>query len=276
MPKTKMRGQALLFGLNYNHCSKAHLNGCINDIRNMKEFLSMEYDMPIEMYSDDTDLQNTSGVGILSNLYRLACDSYRNNLDFVYIHYSGHGSTMPDVSGDEADGVDEALVPSDFETKGLLCDDHIQSVFRCFNPNTKILCVFDCCHSGTIGDIKYKWLNPTQVTVENINCQAKAKIITISGCMDTQTSADAFNVNGEGKYSGALTSCIINVLKAKPEAKRNVFLFIDSLREKLRSLNYAQIPQLCSTFNIHKDNFLFPRNNQSVQGKTSSEPALLC
>lgn len=256
MPK-KIKGQAILFGLNYSDCANGQLNGCINDVKNMKEFLSIDYDMPIYIYTDDVDKENTSGIGIISNLYKMACDSYRYDLDFIYIHYSGHGSYIRDMDGDEMDYKDEALVPSDYETKGLICDDYLQNIYSCFNPKTKIVCVFDCCHSGTIGDIKYRWLSASRVTIENINCKVKARVITISGCRDDQTSADAFNINDNKMYSGAMTSCMINVLRAKPECKDNIFMFIEYLQKKLKELKFTQIPQLCSTYNINKEPSLF-------------------
>lgn len=259
-----MRSKGLLFGLNYKHCKKSHLNGCINDVRNMSDYLKDEYAMPLDIFTDDTDIENTSKIGIITNLYRLACETYMNNLEFVYIHYSGHGSSMQDVSGDEKDGKDEALVPSDYETNGLLVDDLIQKAFQCFNPKTRVVCVFDCCHSGTIGDIKYKWLSKTQTSLENINCNVKARLITISGCMDTQTSADAF-INNQSQ--GALTGSILQLLKENPNLKKNILEFLERLRDKLRSSRFSQIPQLCSTYNVSKDMIFLPE--QSIITPTS-------
>ena len=41
------------------------------------------------------------------------------------MHYSGHGVSVQDHSGDESDGQDEALVPTDFATKGVIIDDEL-------------------------------------------------------------------------------------------------------------------------------------------------------
>lgn len=252
-----MNGKALLFGLNYKHCKSGQLNGCINDVYNMGAYIRNELKIPIDIYTDDINLKETSGIGITNKLFELACDSYKYNYDFVYIHYSGHGSYVPDYSKDEVDGKDEALVPSDYETKGLLVDDYLQTIFRQFNPRTKVLCIFDCCHSGTLIDTKYRWESENNVRIENIRCQIKAKVVTISGCLDDQTSADAYNLMNDGKYTGALTTSILSVLKENPNCKNNIFQLIENVKIKLQRNKFPQIPLLCSSFNLTKNMKLF-------------------
>lgn len=248
-----MKGKALLFGLNYSHEPSAALNGCINDVTAMSLYLQSELGIPCECVTDDVDREGTSAQGIIRKLYELAVQSYSENLDFVWIHYSGHGSYVRDTSGDETDGRDECLVPSDFKTAGLVSDDTIQSLFRHFNPNTRVVCIFDCCHSGTIGDVKYCWESIKRVTVENIGCQVKAKVITLSGCTDAQTSADAFNVLGDNKYSGAMTSCLLMALREDPSIKSNVFSLLALLRKKLAERRFTQLPKLCTSYNLTRD-----------------------
>lgn len=38
--------------------------------------------------------------------------------DSLFIHYSGHGSQVKDVSGDEASGYDQTMVPVDYQQAG--------------------------------------------------------------------------------------------------------------------------------------------------------------
>ena len=251
-----MKSRALLFGLNYAHEPSATLNGCINDVQNMGKHLQAQYPkMIIDTYSDDTDLVNTSGHGMIQRLYELAIKSHSEHLDFVYIHYSGHGSYIKDTSGDEADGKDECLVPSDFAQKGLIVDDIICSVFAHFNPETRVVCVFDCCHSATVGDVKFSW-DVDKIKIENSKCSVKAKILTLSGCLDDQTSADAFNVLHDNKFAGALTSCILMTLLEKNNA--DAFELLQGVKSRLQSGGYTQIPRLCSTYNILDDKVFLP------------------
>ena len=47
----------------------------------------------------------------------------------VWIHYSGHGSHIKDMDGDEEDGFDEVLVPLDYDKNGVISDDFINKYF---------------------------------------------------------------------------------------------------------------------------------------------------
>ena len=45
--------------------------------------------------------------------------------DAVFCHYSGHGCSIKDDDGDEADGKDEALCPIDYQQAGVIRDDDV-------------------------------------------------------------------------------------------------------------------------------------------------------
>jgi hypothetical protein len=253
---TPLKARALLFGLNYSGTGN-DLQGCINDVINMSTYLA-SFGIPCKVCTDEKNGPDTTAMGMMHNLYELAIQTHKENLDFVYIHYSGHGTSVLDMSRDEKDMMDEALVPRDFAKAGLIVDDVIESLMNGFNPRTRVVFVFDCCHSGTIGDIKYKWVSDTKCTVENILCDVQSRVITISGCRDDQVSADAPNVLGDNKFSGALTSSLLNVLKRNPSLKQDVFKLVQVLRKELDTAGFDQVPQLCSTHNLAKDKVLFP------------------
>ena len=253
-----MRGRGLFFGLNYTQSPDLKLNGCINDVKNVSIFVQKELQIPVDVYTDEVDTLNTNGMAMIRRLYELALRSYSDSLEFVWIHYSGHGSYVKDTSGDEKDGNDECLVPSDFQTAGLIPDDVLQSLLRYFNPATRVVCIFDSCHSGTIGDVKYCWESPKSVTVENIMCKVRAKVITLSGCMDNQTSADAFGITAN-EYQGALTSCLL--LALRENAGADVFKVLTSVRDKLKARNFPQVPKLCSSYNLAVDRVFLPLPN---------------
>jgi len=252
------KSKAVLFGLNYAYDPQCALQGCINDVRAMSEFLTTNYKIPCEVYTDDIQRDKCSALGIVQRLYQLGVESYRDNLDLVWIHYSGHGSYIRDRNSDEKDGQDECLVPSDYNRAGLIPDDFICQLFRCFNPKTRVICIFDCCHSGTIGDVKYSWEGPRNVQIENIVCEVPAKVITLSGCLDNQTAADAFNVLGDNKFIGALTACLLMAMKQSKEARTNVFTLCDLVRQNLASRGFPQRPKLCSSHNLARDSSFLP------------------
>jgi hypothetical protein len=265
-----VKGKALLFGLNYAHCKEGQLNGCINDVNEIAKYIENKVEIPVEKYTDDIDIKSTSYDGIIQKLYALAIESYRDNLEFVWIHYSGHGSYQKDVSGDEKDGKDEGLVPSDYEKKGILIDDVINRVFSLFNPKTKILFICDSCHSGSMLDLKYAWNEKRQSTIENSKCNVKAKTILISGCMDNQTSADAWNLLGDFKSIGALTACILKVLKRSAQQVYDIFVFVNSVRSELRRGGFSQYPMLTSNFDITLEPSMVPTVRQNTVGRVLS------
>lgn len=254
-----MKGRGYLFGLNYANDATMKLNGCINDVQNMATYLKTELGIPCELFTDDINQKDTTAMGMLNKLYQIAMTTYSEDLDFVWIHYSGHGTSILDQDADEKDGRDEALVPYDVKTMGVIPDDYIQWLFTYFNPKTRVIFVFDCCHSGTIGDVFFSWEGPKNCVVENVMCDVKARVITLSGCLDDQTSADAYNVLGDNKYVGALTSCLLMAMKEnKTGTWSNVFTMIDSLRKKLTDRGFVQKPKVCSTHNLAKDPVFIP------------------
>jgi len=78
--------------------------------------------------------------------------------DRVLLYFSGHGSRIPDESGDEADdGADEALTMHDLRAArrngrdtldGVLVDDQLAALLAQI-PSRKVLVLVDACHSGT-------------------------------------------------------------------------------------------------------------------------------
>ena len=259
-----IKGKALLFGLNYDHCKSGKLNGCVNDVNIMGKYISSLLNIPVNVYTDDVDRKNTSYDGIIQKLYDLAIESYKENLEFVWIHYSGHGSHQKDTSGDELDGEDEALVPSDYETKGILIDDVINKVFNSFNPKTRILFICDACHSGSILDLTFTWDSNKQSIIDNKNCAIKAPTMLISGCRDNQTSADTYNILDNNKYIGALTGYILKILRINPRLIYDAFALTDAVRNELIQNRYSQYPCLSTNYDISKNAPMIPTIEQSV------------
>jgi hypothetical protein len=87
-------------------------------------------------------------AGILSAIEQLLTSSKPGEV--LVIQYSGHGTTIPDESGDDADGNDQAVCPFDFADGRLLVDDDVAKLFKQLPSGVSLTCFFDCCHSGTI------------------------------------------------------------------------------------------------------------------------------
>ncbi|MEX0283148.1 MAG: caspase domain-containing protein [Paracoccaceae bacterium] len=78
--------------------------------------------------------------------------------DFVYLHFSGHGTRQPDRNGDETDGLDEVFLPADtgravaetgLISNALVDDDIGKAVDAIRAKGADVWLVLDSCHSGT-------------------------------------------------------------------------------------------------------------------------------
>jgi hypothetical protein len=235
---------ALLIGINYRN-TDSELNGCINDVHRMKKFLleHCEYlESNIVVLTDDTYLKPTA-MNILKQVGKLIISAYHNNASELFIHYSGHGTYITDTSGDETDGQDEALVPIDYEKSGLITDDLLHDYFSYLPKNCRAVCLFDCCHSGTMLDLKYRYLKTEDYIIENAKSSVNGNVIMISGCKDAQTSADAFI---KCNWAGAMTSAFLETME-KFEYNVTCFNLLNSMRSFLEQKGYEQVPQICSS-----------------------------
>ena len=143
-----MARRALLVGIN-RYPDPAHaLNGCVNDVRQVRALLEQHYgfDTP-QAATVLLDAQATTR-GIRSGLRWLASGARPG--DVLVFHYSGHGSQVPDRDGDETtDGLDEIICPYDLDWDDPIADDDLYAVVRDLPPGTALTVVLDCCHSGT-------------------------------------------------------------------------------------------------------------------------------
>ena len=241
---------ALLIGCNYNN-SAYQLNGCINDVNNIKSMIKNVGFNNINILTDDTETKPNKS-NILTELTKLLSNS--NNNDLLFFSYSGHGSQLVDRNGDETDGRDEVMVPLDFN---VITDDELKTVIQTYlKPNVTLFALFDCCNSGTVLDLKYQYLdslNYDNYTENNKAIDTLGNVIMISGCTDNQTSADAF-INNTSQ--GAMTWAFIESVNSKPKLSWREL--IQNMRKLLTNSQYTQIPQLSTgnSFNIDTKIFI--------------------
>lgn len=207
--KTKSLGRpnvkGLLVGINYRGTS-CELGGCINDVKSVKNLILSNYpDAKLELLTDDTQEKPTRD-NILRKLTQLVNDSVAG--DILIFHYSGHGSQVKDIHGDEDDGYDETICPIDFmkpriitynglkyNVDSQIIDDEINEILIKVPRDAKLLMLSDSCHSGTIGDLANNFSNYNGPTIwENFkptNTQSAAQ----SSVNITANNAHAVNEN---------------------------------------------------------------------------------
>ncbi|KZX60293.1 hypothetical protein A3709_11930 [Halioglobus sp. HI00S01] len=154
---------ALLVGVtDYPNLEGQNLTGSDNDVALAAEVLMAR---GFEA-TDITTLSESAGEGrrpiranIMNELDALAAKAQAG--DFVYLHFSGHGSQAPATGDDETDGLDELFLPADVEKwKGDADKSTVPNAITDNEMDTKldairarganIWLVFDSCHSGTM------------------------------------------------------------------------------------------------------------------------------
>lgn len=236
-----MNKRALIIGINYTGTSSA-LSGCINDAMSVKEEL-IKRGYPednITLLTDDTTVVPTR-ENILKELLALIISDATE----LYFHYSGHGSSVRDLDGDEDDGRDECLVPLDYRHGNMIIDDEIRGLLFCLGENQKLFCVLDCCHSGSGMDLKYNLYERyggryMSMIDDKKQRPTRGQCVMLSGCEDSQTSADAYI---GGKYQGAMTYAFLKALRDGAKTYEDL---IGSIRKILKEGKYTQLPNLSS------------------------------
>jgi hypothetical protein len=259
-----MAKRALLIGVNEYTIPGANLRGCVNDVHNIAAALTdlygfAESDITMLLDGDATKAAMTRAI---SGLVDTAAPG-----DVLYLHYSGHGSNVPDTNGDEVtDHRDEILCPHDLDWNDPLTDDWLRATFDRLNPGASLTIVMDCCHSGSNTrephlpggpepEVISRFLpNPDDEASggeftgtprrrgrrsrdENVHVVDIAETL-VSGCRDDQTSADA---TIEGTYNGALTYYLVQAMRDDPAV---TYRTLHAKTLAGLSGDYDQVPQL--------------------------------
>ena len=230
---------ALLIGCNYIG-TQYELSGCINDVVNIQHKLKTQYGFNNILIMTDTTSKKPTKANILDEITILLNNSKSG--DKLFLGFSGHGTYTKDTTGDETDGFDEMFVPLDFNS---ISDDEIKILINNkLKKDVTLFALFDCCYSATMLDLRYQYFDSENYdnSTENIKeTETIGNIIMVSGCMDNQTSEDAY-INST--YQGAMTWSFLDTVNKNPNLTWKEL--ITSMRSSLKTSNYQQVPQLSS------------------------------
>jgi len=219
---------------------------------------------------DDDDVRPTKAR--IQEGFRWLFDGAQEG-DELFFQYSGHGSQCPDSTGQEPDGKNECICPVDCQDGPwpdyVILDNEIYDTFYGGLPEgVRCICIFDCCHSGTIADLqctrefsfeeadKPRYMQPPddvaaalestepgeRAVKDRSETEPNKKMWTFSGCQDNQTSADA-TINGQRQ--GALTWGLTSSLE-ECGYHCSYLELLTAARSKLKG-KYTQIPALSTT-----------------------------
>ena len=141
-----MAKRALLIGINKYQMPGADLRGCVNDVKDLSAALVEFHGFKKGDITVLTDGEATKKA-MQAGIKKLVREAKKG--DVAVLHYSGHGSNVPDDNSDEADGRDEILCPTDLDWDDPLRDDWLRTTFDGLRAGVSFTVIMDCCHSGT-------------------------------------------------------------------------------------------------------------------------------
>jgi len=258
-----MAQRALLVGINKYKIPGADLNGCVNDVTNVRDILLKYFSFSVKEIRLVVDERATK-KGIMKRLNWLTKNAKPG--DRLLFQFSGHGSQIRDRDGDELkDNLDEILCPHDMDWDGTyIVDDELQEFFGTLPKGVNLEVLLDCCHSGTgtreargienlPQDLSFRprFLTPPAdifARVDDDDLEVKKLLrggnplnhVLFSGCKANQTSADAYI---KGNYNGAFTYYFCKQLRdGQGDLSRGDLL--KRVRASLRHTGFSQVPQL--------------------------------
>ena len=242
--------RALLVGINYQNYPDISLNGCINDVLEVKSLLMEKFayqESDIVLLREDEPDHLPIYDNIMKELWNLVSTS--ENLEEIWFHYSGHGTQITNTVS--LNGSDDLLVPLDYKENGYIVDTQILGFLK--KTKCRTIFGFDCCHSGTICDLQWSFQyidrEPWYVRnkMEN-NVVQNPDIYIFSGCMDDQNCLDTYNAIAQ-KHIGAFTAKFVESLRELTGDIDVLSLYV-ILCKKMIDSKYIQRPVLsCSSEN---------------------------
>ncbi len=207
---------ALLVGLNYPNNEKMELKGSYNDVLAVEKYLIEQegFDndhvliLTDKFVGSENEQINTNFFSIVRRMKEMVSLSNKN--DILFFYFTGHGTQVKDDDEDETDSHDEAFLPSDYENHRIT-DDLINSIISVTDATTILL--FDCCNSGSIADLKYKYTAKPYKLLTNLeNKDQRTNAVCISSCNDNALSYEKVlpSTAGQVKYFSQFT---YNLLK---------------------------------------------------------------
>ncbi len=221
------------------------LPGAANDIVAMREILTGRFDFSPEHVRTLEDPEATREAILLAirNLAETAAPD-----DVVYIHFSGHGSRVPDANGDEEDGFDETILPFDARTAEVpdITDDELNALISEFRSRNVIV-VLDSCHSGTGTRSLFNQVTPRAAAPDRrtglydaVSPRGRVDIsenhVLFTAAQDSQQELDGPFGPGRERM-GLLTATLSAALEKAPRdvSPRRIIEEIDRRIEELKS-----------------------------------------
>ena len=224
------------------------LIGTSTDILNVRAFIVPYCGISPEnciILRDDLGRDNITPTkdNILKNIRQIAEKS--NDKSTSIICFSGHGIEMEaskERNFTETDNKDSAIITSELDkSMGVITDNELYSEIT--QIKGKIICVFDCCNSGTVLDLPNKWIYDSERDTfkyykENENNPVNKNIICLSAARDIEVTYDVWS-NEYSNYIGIVSKNAIEYyLYNARKASINIIDLAMSIQAKLVEEGY--------------------------------------
>ncbi|GMG82379.1 hypothetical protein LNKW23_15920 [Paralimibaculum aggregatum] len=290
------RKHALCIGINDYPGTGSDLYGCVNDANDWADALERR-GFACERLLDAA----ATGDAIRSGMAALARTGTRG--DIVVIVFAGHGSVVPDLDGDEADGNDECWCPHDVASNGVITDDELNAVYARRQDGVRWVLISDSCNSGTMSrrsrlDIatadlaaampRSRFLPPNcflsadRVATASMAAVARGHVarinasppgrrgaLLLAGCQEDQESMDAWF---GGRPNGAFTWAALRTLEELPP-EADYEAWFAAIGDYLPSSRYPQEPNLYDIANRRKKWRVLAAENENPARPKAPRPA---
>lgn len=217
-PALARENYALLIGANQYPSLEERwwLKGPANDVQLVAQYLTTEAPVPfaadhVTVLSDGVAGASEPTLAAIRGAFAELTAEVQPG-DFVYLHFSGHGTQAPALDpSTELDGLDELFLPVDIgpwsdavgEVQNALVDDEIGALIDGLRAKgANVWAVFDSCHSGTAtravesaeDDVRVRQLPPEALGID-------VDAVEVSRSVDPRLVDAPFDAgDGEGTF----------------------------------------------------------------------------
>lgn len=258
---------ALIVGINKYKIPGNDLRGCVNDAMAVRDMCQEWGFTNIITLLDDQATKES----IMTNLTNMVKNAKRG--DKVLYYHSGHGTQVPDLDGDELDGLDEALVTHDFDWDDPFTDDVLARCLRYHRKRVQLYLIIDTCFSGGGARGITNKLGPrTLPLTENQHNllrktpkrssrpfgrkpkkKGRQRHIFLAGCKEGQFSYEDMI---DGKIMGLMTSRFVKLSSRKFKWAKTYRKLHRVIRKMTRKQKPKQNPQLFGPWRLKRKTIL--------------------
>jgi hypothetical protein len=228
------------------------LEGAVNDVDALQQILAARYGFKAE---DIHVLRNGEATRdrILTETRKWLIDGAAPG-DVSFFFYAGHGSQVRNSRTEEADGLDESLVPADANTGASdIRDKELAALFAtALDKNLHLTVIFDSCHSGSIGrgapkPIRFRFIQPDDRDAADASRPAPPErrgALVLSAAQDYELAAE--KRDEENRAHGLFSWALLKTLRSMPVNQSADRMFLQ-VRALMQSGDILQNPVLATT-----------------------------